>query len=239
MAGGVWLACNGARTRAALLGTPRAPQPAHPPTPLPPALPPPPCSAGSSSPACGRRAASCTTATPSSSCCRRCWSWATTSTRRAPPPPAFAPPCFILLSLRHAPPLALPPPAGDPYVPISPPPPQSPSLTRPPHPPHPQGTHRGAAAGFRLDTLLKLADVKGTDRKTSLLQFVAAQVGWLGGWAAWLTGRLLVGSLVGWLAQVGLGGRASLARSHRCVCASTPHTHTLPHPHPRTRAADG
>ena len=39
-----------------------------------------------------------------------------------------------------------------------------------------QGTQRGAAAGFRLDTLLKLADVKGVDRKTSLLHFVVKQV---------------------------------------------------------------
>lgn len=38
------------------------------------------------------------------------------------------------------------------------------------------GTHRGAAAGFRLDTLLKLADVKGVDRKTSLLHFVVRQL---------------------------------------------------------------
>ena len=47
------------------------------------------------------------------------------------------------------------------------------------HPPThpPQGTRNGAAAGFKLDTLLKLADVKGTDRKTSLLHFVIAQVG--------------------------------------------------------------
>lgn len=43
-----------------------------------------------------------------------------------------------------------------------------------------QGTMRGSAAGFKLDTLLKLADVKGTDRKTSLLHFVVAQVGNLG-----------------------------------------------------------
>ena len=43
-----------------------------------------------------------------------------------------------------------------------------------------QGTQRGAAAGFKLDTLLKLADVKGTDRKTSLLHFVITQAG-LGG----------------------------------------------------------
>lgn len=33
-----------------------------------------------------------------------------------------------------------------------------------------------AAAGFKLDTLLKLADVKGTDRKTSLLHFVLDQL---------------------------------------------------------------
>ena len=38
------------------------------------------------------------------------------------------------------------------------------------------GTHRGGAAGFRLDTLLKLADVKGADRKTSLLHFVLGQM---------------------------------------------------------------
>jgi Formin Homology 2 Domain len=29
-------------------------------------------------------------------------------------------------------------------------------------------------AGFKLDTLLRLADVKGTDRRTSLLAFVTA-----------------------------------------------------------------
>ena len=33
-----------------------------------------------------------------------------------------------------------------------------------------------AVAGFKLDTLLKLADVKGTDRKTSLLHFVLEQL---------------------------------------------------------------
>ena len=33
-----------------------------------------------------------------------------------------------------------------------------------------------SAAGFKLDTLLKLADVKGTDRKTSLLHFVLDQL---------------------------------------------------------------
>lgn len=31
-----------------------------------------------------------------------------------------------------------------------------------------------ANAGFKLDTLLRLADVKGTDRRTSLLAFVTA-----------------------------------------------------------------
>ena len=31
-------------------------------------------------------------------------------------------------------------------------------------------------AGFKLDTLLKLADVKGTDKKTSLLHFVLEQL---------------------------------------------------------------
>lgn len=30
--------------------------------------------------------------------------------------------------------------------------------------------------GFKLDTLLKLADVKGTDRRTSLLHFVVRQL---------------------------------------------------------------
>ncbi|KAK9806804.1 hypothetical protein WJX72_003461 [[Myrmecia] bisecta] len=39
-----------------------------------------------------------------------------------------------------------------------------------------EGTMRGAAAGFKLDTLLKLADVKGVDRKTSLLHFVVVQM---------------------------------------------------------------
>lgn len=38
------------------------------------------------------------------------------------------------------------------------------------------GTHRGCAAGFKLDTLLKLADIKAIDRKTSLLQFVIGQL---------------------------------------------------------------
>lgn len=35
---------------------------------------------------------------------------------------------------------------------------------------------RRSSAGFKLDTLLKLADVKGTDRKTSLLHFVLDQL---------------------------------------------------------------
>lgn len=34
------------------------------------------------------------------------------------------------------------------------------------------GTNRGGARAFKLDTLLKLADVKGTDGKTTLLHFV-------------------------------------------------------------------
>ena len=38
------------------------------------------------------------------------------------------------------------------------------------------GTHRGSAAGFKIDTLLKLADIKAVDRKTSLLQFVIEQL---------------------------------------------------------------
>jgi formin 2 len=33
-----------------------------------------------------------------------------------------------------------------------------------------------ARAGFKLDTLLKLADVKGVDRRTSLLHFVLEQL---------------------------------------------------------------
>ena len=35
---------------------------------------------------------------------------------------------------------------------------------------------RRGVVGFKLDTLLKLADVKGTDRKTSLLHFVLEQL---------------------------------------------------------------
>ena len=38
------------------------------------------------------------------------------------------------------------------------------------------GTHRGGAAGFKLDTLLKLSDIKAVDKKTSLLQFVIEQI---------------------------------------------------------------
>ena len=53
--------------------------------------------------------------------------------------------------------------------------PEPPACLPSPTPLAPQGTQRGAAAGFKLDTLLKLADVKGTDRKTSLLHFVIMQ----------------------------------------------------------------
>lgn len=38
------------------------------------------------------------------------------------------------------------------------------------------GTYRGGAQAFRLDTLLKLADVKGTDGKTTLLHFVVQEI---------------------------------------------------------------
>ncbi|RHN75605.1 putative formin, FH2 domain-containing protein [Medicago truncatula] len=38
------------------------------------------------------------------------------------------------------------------------------------------GTYRGGAHAFRLDTLLKLADVKGTDGKTTLLHFVVQEI---------------------------------------------------------------
>ncbi|KAJ8899272.1 hypothetical protein K2173_017308 [Erythroxylum novogranatense] len=38
------------------------------------------------------------------------------------------------------------------------------------------GTNRGDAHAFKLDTLLKLADVKGTDGKTSLLHFVVQEI---------------------------------------------------------------
>ncbi|KAE9616829.1 hypothetical protein Lal_00034627 [Lupinus albus] len=37
------------------------------------------------------------------------------------------------------------------------------------------GTYRGGAQAFRLDTLLKLSDVKGTDGKTTLLHFVVQE----------------------------------------------------------------
>uniref|UniRef100_A0A7N0RJ11 Formin-like protein n=1 Tax=Kalanchoe fedtschenkoi TaxID=63787 RepID=A0A7N0RJ11_KALFE len=38
------------------------------------------------------------------------------------------------------------------------------------------GTYRGGAQAFKLDTLLKLADVKGTDGKTTLLHFVVQEM---------------------------------------------------------------
>lgn len=38
------------------------------------------------------------------------------------------------------------------------------------------GTYRGGAQAFRLDTLLKLSDVKGTDSKTTLLHFVVQEI---------------------------------------------------------------
>lgn len=38
------------------------------------------------------------------------------------------------------------------------------------------GTLRGDAQAFKLDTLLKLADVKGTDNKTTLLHFVIQEI---------------------------------------------------------------
>lgn len=38
------------------------------------------------------------------------------------------------------------------------------------------GTIRGGAEAFKLDALLKLADVKGTDGKTTLLHFVVQEM---------------------------------------------------------------
>lgn len=38
------------------------------------------------------------------------------------------------------------------------------------------GTNRGDAKSFKLDTLLKLVDVKGTDGKTTLLHFVVQEI---------------------------------------------------------------
>lgn len=38
------------------------------------------------------------------------------------------------------------------------------------------GTYRGGAQAFKLDTLLKLADVRGTDGKTTLLHFVVQEI---------------------------------------------------------------
>lgn len=84
-----------------------------------------------------------------------------------------------------------------------------------------QGTQRGAAAGFKLDTLLKLADVKGTDRKTSLLHFVIAQVGWVCGagtspsTAAGAGGRAQTGSGV-------LHGSAESLQSATVACPFKP-----------------
>ena len=64
--------------------------------------------------------------------------------------------------------------------------------------------------GFKLDTLLKLADVKGTDRKTSLLHFVLDQL--LKDGPAMLT-------LPQQLASV--KPAANLQVSHRCTCTQT------------------
>jgi len=38
------------------------------------------------------------------------------------------------------------------------------------------GTFRGGAQAFKLDTLLKLSDVKGKDGKTTLLNFVVQEI---------------------------------------------------------------
>ena len=38
------------------------------------------------------------------------------------------------------------------------------------------GTFRGGAQAFKLDTLLKLSDVKGVDGKTTLLHFVVQEI---------------------------------------------------------------
>lgn len=38
------------------------------------------------------------------------------------------------------------------------------------------GTNRGDAKAFKLDTLLKLGDIKGKDGKTTLLHFVVQEV---------------------------------------------------------------
>ncbi|KAJ6740752.1 FORMIN-RELATED [Salix purpurea] len=38
------------------------------------------------------------------------------------------------------------------------------------------GTNRGDAHAFKLDTLLKLVDIKGTDGKTTLLHFVVQEI---------------------------------------------------------------
>ena len=38
------------------------------------------------------------------------------------------------------------------------------------------GTYRGGAQDFNLNTVLKLADVKGTDGKTTLVHFVVQEI---------------------------------------------------------------
>ena len=38
------------------------------------------------------------------------------------------------------------------------------------------GSFRGAARGFKLDALLKLMDVKGCNKKTTLLHFVVSEL---------------------------------------------------------------
>jgi hypothetical protein len=38
------------------------------------------------------------------------------------------------------------------------------------------GSCRGSASGFKLDTLLKLMDVKGKNKRTTLLHFVVAEL---------------------------------------------------------------
>ncbi len=63
-------------------------------------------------------------------------------------------------------------------------------------------------AGFRIDTLLKLADVKGTDRRTSLLHYVLAQL-------AAGEGAAAAASLVGQLAAV--RGAANLQARRRVI----------------------
>lgn len=38
------------------------------------------------------------------------------------------------------------------------------------------GTNQGIAHAFKLDTILKLVDVKGVDEKTKLLRFVVHEI---------------------------------------------------------------